>query len=253
MKNAAILFSLFLLFLFVPLRAQAAPLAAENLGPIYPRPEEELYLLKILSEGFLADHVHYAAADKQGNIVAMTPEVGRLTHRLECTPNEGCLLYNLWQGEIALWDFKTGLPLQERKSLFSKNQDKETAEYRQDWVDFINRGKGARIETLFLQDMLDKPFGVFQRALAQNVHANFFAACVIMFLMLASYYGAVRAWTTKNIALQALSFAAYGLSFIFACALMDMAFTITPFHFGALILASAFGFYRLGNRRPKTT
>ncbi len=252
MKNAAILLSLFLLFFFTPLYAQASPLSAENLGPISPRAEEELYLLKISSEGFLADHIHYAVADKHGNIVAMTSEVGRLTHRLECTSNEGCLLYNLWQGERALWDFKTGLPLQERKPIFSKNLDKETAPYRLDWEAFINRGKGARIETLFLQDMLDRPFGVFQLVPAENVRANFFAACVIMILMLASYYGAVRAWKTKNIDLQALSFVVYGLSFIFACVLIDMAFTITPIHFGALILASASGFYRLGKRTHKT-
>jgi hypothetical protein len=108
MKNQMILFALILLSFFAPLSAQAAPLEVENLGPIYPRPEEELYLLKISSEGFLADHIHYAATDRHGNIVALTPKVGRLTHRLECMPNEGCLLYNLWHGEKAIWDFKTG-------------------------------------------------------------------------------------------------------------------------------------------------
>jgi hypothetical protein len=134
---------------------------------------------------------------------------------------------------------------------FAQNLDKETAQYLQDWEDFIIRGKGARIETLFLQDILDRPFGVFQLVPAQNVRANFFAACTLMILMLAGYYGAVRAWTTKNVALQALSFAGYGVSFIFACALIDMALTITPLHFGTLVLASTFGFYRLSNRAHK--
>lgn len=212
-----------------------------------------MYLIKILAESFLADRIYYAAADKRGNIVALTPEVGRFTHRLECTPNEGCLLYNLWQGEKALWDFKTGLPLQERKPLFAQNTDKELTPYRQAWEDFINQGKGARIENLFLQHLLDRPFGVFQRMPAQSVHANFFAACILMILMLAVYYGATRTWTTKNVALQALSFSGYGLSFIFACALFDMAFVLTPFHFGALVLTSAFGFYRLGKRTNKST
>lgn len=227
---------------------QAFPVHAENLGLIHPRPEEKLYLIKILAEGFLADKIYYAAADNQGNLVALTSAVGRYTHKLECTPHEGCLIYNLWGAEKKIWDFKTGLPLQERKPLFGKEPNGEKTEYHQAWGNFINKGKGGRIEALFLQDMLRQPFGIFHTDTAKHVQKNFFVACILTLLMLAAFYSAAQARRSKSLFLEAASYIGYGLSFIFACAIADMALTIPPLHFFAIMLASILYFYRLHNR-----
>lgn len=236
------------LFLIFPSPSQAYPVHAENLGPIYPRPEEELYLIKILAESFLADRIHYAVADNHGNLIALTTEVGRYTHKLECAPSEGCLIYDLWGAQKTIWDFKTGLPLQERKPLFGKDKNGEKTEGHQDWENFITNGKGGRIEALFLKDMLGQSFGIFPIDVGKHTQAQFFAMCILTVLMLGAAYAAARIWRKKHLLLQTASVIIYWSSFNFACFLIDRAFTIPPLHFGILMLASIFYFYRLHNR-----
>jgi len=232
-------------FLLLSSPAHAFTVQAENLGPIYPRPEEDLYLIKILAEGFLADKIQYAVVDKNGSLVALTGQVGRYTHKLECLPHNGCLIYDLWGKERNIWNFRTGLPMQERRALFPEKPDRETSEDGKAWKSFISGGNGERIETLFLKDAIRQPFGTFPVDIGTRIRKNFLGMCILSVLILATFYGAARAGRTGRLSLEVVSFISYGLSFIFACVLLDNILTVTPLHFFIIILALAFGFYRL--------
>ena len=231
--------------------AQAFTPYATHMGPARGHAEQGLYILQITEEGFLADRLYYALADKDGNLVALTPAVSTNTHRLNCKREKTCAVYDLWYfsfERMGIWDMQESAVQQERKPLISSRNDAE----KQEWIKFINGGKGGRFETLGFNDLRGKPFGVTnvygKVSKANDVFISHLLTCLFSLFIVLIFYVSTRAVKKDKIGYLIIGVLGYGVAAMTALLLFISALMIPLPYYAATILFTAFclrGAYRL--------
>lgn len=231
--------------------AQAFTAYATHMGPARGHAEDGVQIIQITAEGFLGDHIYYALADKDGNLVALTPAVSANMHELDCKREKKCAVYDLWYFSFArmgIWDMSDSAAQQERKPLIGRGNDAE----KQAWIAFINGGKGGRFETFRFNDLLRKPFGVTnvygKEAKANDVFIAHLATCLLSLFIVLVFYVSTRAIKKDKIGYLIIGLIGYGLAVIAALVLFISAFAVPLPYYAATIFFMLFclrGAYRL--------
>jgi len=224
-----------ILCLTLSLPAYAFTAHAENLGPVHSCQEEGVQLLKVSLASFLADRIHYALIDKDGLVLAVTPEVSRYTHKLDCGRPHVCLVYDVWHlnpAEWQIWDLEYGLDNEERKDFFPSHGKEE-------WMDFIRHRDAGKFESLTLKDMAEKPFG------AKNIRGDYLPHQIIIALLIVTvFYLSASAAHAGHIGFKMAGFFGYGLFALLFIFLLADAFATPLLYFGAIIAALLASLYK---------
>lgn len=247
-------FYLFLLIVFSA-PAQAFTAYAENTGFIPSYPQENLVLVKISAEGFLADRIYYAIVDKAGFIRSLTPAVDRYLHRMDCGNPGKCIVYDLWHihpADQKIWDLMQDFPASTRRNVIPQSTDPYQEQHRQDWISFINGDTGGRFESIFLKDALSPPFGTQNiygdQAAKQYVTHTLMRMMIAALLLIALFYAATRSLRLHRRCYSILAFIGYGACMICGLLVLSASLAVPPLYFSAVAVFTTVSLYRI--RRP---